>query len=415
MSSSVSPPSGSGVPSSAPPPSIYPVALNLKVTGGAGQDEQEIALTGTLRPYVAAEVASLRASLEQAAWSTRGTLSVNLKRLKYMNNVAFLELNRFVRWFGKSRPGLKLKFIVSSVIPWAIRKFQVVAELYPFVTIEVYDKAFYPVQPVIEDDLFIKVLRLQAKIIWEHEREKLAWHGWRPGMQVADICCGIGDFAILLQQEFRPEYLVGVDHSRPFLRYASQLVADFGLENIEYQYGDASALLLADQSFDIVSCRLSLQVFNEPNDILREMVRICRPGGRIYVTNEMISGICGYPNASVIRSTYAQTVDLAAKLGMDMDIGLRTRQLLADAGLEDIRMHVIEISNTNTDPGDFAKVVESWVDVADLVAQRAGATPEVRKSIRDGHYEHIAAIGNPIGYSLWPVFAGSGRKPYRSA
>lgn len=414
MSDSIAPPPSSEAVSSEAPLSRMPVALNMKVTENERQDEREISLTGTLRPYSAADMASVRSSLDEAAANTHGTLIVNLKRLKYMNNVAFLELNRFIRKLATSRPDLKLKFILSSVIPWATKKFQVVAELYPSVIIEIYDKAFYPVQPVIEDDLFIKVLRLQAKIIWEHERDKLAWHGWRSGLQVADVCCGIGDFAILLQQEFRPEYLVGVDHSRPFLRYASQLVADFGLENIEYQYGDAAALLLADQSFDIVSCRLSLQVFNEPDQILREMVRICRPGGRIYITNEMISGICGYPNASVIRSTYAQTVELAAKLGMDMDIGLRTRQLLVDAGLEDVRVHIIEISNTNTNPEDFSKVVESWVGVADLVAQRAGATPEVRQQIRDGHHEHMSAITSATGYSLWPVVAGSGRKPFRT-
>lgn len=414
MSGSIAPPSSEVERLSEAPPSRLPVALNVRVTG-EGHEQEEVTLSGTLRPFAAREMAEIRASLEHAAQTTLGTLCVNLKRLRYMNNVAFLELNRFVRWVAKNRPGLRIKFIISSVIPWAIRKFQVVADLYSFVEIEVYDKAFYPFQPVIEDELFIKVLRLQAKIIWEHEREKLAWHGWRPGLQVADICCGIGDFAILLQQEFRPEYLVGVDHSRPFLRYASDLVADFGLENIEYQYGDAAALLLADQSFDMVSCRLSLQVFNEPDHILREMVRICRPGGRIYITNEMMSGICGYPNASVIRSTYQQNAELAGKLGMDMDIGLRTRQLLVDAGLEDIRLHVIEISNTNTDPTDFSRVVESWVDVADHIAQRAGASPEVRKAIREGNQEHVSTIHNPKGYTIWPVFAGSGRKPFRTA
>jgi hypothetical protein len=202
MSSSIAPPSGSGVPSSSAPRSSKPMALSVKSVKrtGAGQQEQEITLAGTLRPSVAGEMASVRASLEQAAQSTQGTLCVNLKRLRYMNNVAFLELNRFVRWAVRTRPDLKLKFILSSVIPWSIRKFQVVAELYPAVSIEVYDRALYPIQPVIEDDLFIKVLRLQSKIIWEREREKLAWHGWRPGLQVADICCGIGDFAILLRR-----------------------------------------------------------------------------------------------------------------------------------------------------------------------------------------------------------------------
>jgi len=414
MSSSIAPPSGSGVPSSGVPPSCMPVALNLKVTGGEGQDEQEIALTGTLRPFVAEEMSTVRASLEQAAWSTRGTLCVNLKRLKYMNNVAFLELNRFVRWVVTSRPELKIKFILSSVIPWAIRKFQVIAELYPAVSIEVYDKAFYPIQDVIEDDEFIDVLRTQEKIIWDHEQEKLAWHGLRPGLRIADICCGLGDFAILSQRDFRPEYIVGVDHSKPFLRYARQHVCDYGLENIEYQYGDAAALLLPDNSFDFVTCRLGLQVFNEPQGILRELLRICRPGGRIYVTNELMSGIIGWPQKELFRWTYEKIIEMGHVLGMDMDTGLKTRSMLLNAGLEDIKVHLIDINNMNSDPAGLARVVESWNYVTRQMCQRSEQPPEVFERIREGLRAHVEAIQTEGGFASWPIYAGSGRKPFRS-
>jgi ubiquinone/menaquinone biosynthesis C-methylase UbiE len=387
-----------------------PVALNMRLTG---EDEQEVTLTGTLRPFVAEEMASVRSSLEQAAKTAKGTLCVNLKRLKYMNNVAFLELNRFVRWVARARPDLKVKFILSSVIPWAIRKFQVIAELYPFVTIEVYDKAFYPIQQVIEDDDFMNVLRTQEKIIWEHEREKLAWHGMRPGLRIADICCGLGDFAILLQRDFRPDYLVGVDHSKPFLRYAWQLVSDFGLENIEYQYGDAAALLLPDNAFDFVSCRLSLQVFHEPERIVHELFRICRPGGRIYLTNEMMSGVIGYPNEDAIRKGYLRFLELCRMVGMDLDIGLKTRSILQGVGLEDVKVDLISITNMNTDGQDFARVVESWLKTAKQMAATAGAEPELYEDVSTGLQAHIQAITSPNGFAMWPIYSGSGRKPFR--
>jgi ubiquinone/menaquinone biosynthesis C-methylase UbiE len=407
MSNSVVPSSGS--PSSSAPLSL-PAALNMRRTSGEGQ---EITLTGTLRPFVAEEMASIRSSLELAARNAQGMLCVNLKRLKYMNNVAFLELNRFVRWVAAVRPDLKIKFIISSVIPWAIRKFQVIAELYPMVTVEVYDKAFYPIQQVIEDDDFIAVLRTQQKIIWEHESEKLAWHGLRPGMHIADICCGLGDFSIRLQRDFRPEYLIGVDHSKPFLRFARQLVSDYGLENIEYQYGDAAALLLPDNTFDFVSCRLSLQVFNEPRNILRELIRICKPGGRIYVTNELMSNMLGYPGEEVIRWTYEKIIEMGHQLGMDMDTGLRTREMLLTAGLEDIKVHLIEINNMNTDPVDFAKVVDSWTYVTSQMCARSSQPPEIFERIKEGLRAHINAINSPQGFASWPIYAGSGRKPFR--
>jgi ubiquinone/menaquinone biosynthesis C-methylase UbiE len=329
-----------------------------------------------------------------------------------MNSVAFLEINRFLRWVVEARPNLKIKLIVSSVIPWAVRKFQVISELYPNVSVVVYDKAFYPLQQVIEDDEFIVVLLTQAKIIWEHEQHILPRHGLRAGMRIADIGCGLGEFALKLQQEFTPEYLVGVDHSKPFLRYAQRTVKSMGLENVEYQYGDAAALLLPDNSFDFVSCRLSLQVFNQPDRIMQELYRICKPGGRIYVTNEMMSHISGYPHQEEIRWTYDQIIEMGKKLGMDMDFGLKTREILLESGLEDVKVDLIDINNMNTQPFDFAKVVESWSYVIAQMVSRTETSAETYERIRSGHAAHVEAILHQKGFATWQIYAGSGSKPY---
>src|SRR5262249_38148044 len=149
-----------------------------------------------------------------------------------------------------------------------------------------------------------KVLRTQEKIVWNHECEIIPQHGIRPGMRVADVGCGLGDFGIKLQKDFRPEYLVGIDHSRTFLRYAQERARTFGLEDIEYQFGDAASMLLPDSSFDFVACRLTLQVFHEPQRLLQELYRICKPGGRVYITNEMMACNNGYPNQDSIRLGY---------------------------------------------------------------------------------------------------------------
>jgi ubiquinone/menaquinone biosynthesis C-methylase UbiE len=391
-----------------------PMALNMTVSSD-GAEEQEVTLAGTLRPYSANEMAEVRASLEQAARNTRGTLIVNLKRLRYMNNVAFLEINRFLRALTSSRPSLGIKFVLSSVIPWAIPKFQVIAELYPSVSIEVYDKTLYPTQTVLEDDEFITVLRTQEKLIWNHEQEILAAHGLRPGLRVADICCGLGCFDIFLQRDFRPEYLISVDHSRPLLRYAQQVVADFGLENIEYQYGDAAALLLADNSFDFVACRLSLQIFHQPEKILHELVRICRPGGRVYITNEMLGAVVGYPNTQAIRDGYQAFLEVSRQGGVDLDMGPKGRYLLQSVGLEDITISQINVSNTNSDPTELARVVELWIRVAWQFGAAAGADAALHADVERGLRAHMETILNEQGYAVWPIIAASGRKPFRAS
>lgn len=384
------------------------VSFNIRVN----EQDQQVAFAGMLRPFVGDHMKAIRATLETAAKNASGELCLDFKRLKYMNSVAFLEINRFLRWVVDARPNLKIKLIISSVIPWAIRKFQVIAELYPNVSVVVYDKSFYPIQHVIEDDDFIVVLLTQAKIIWEHERDVLFRHGLRPGMKIADIGCGLGEWAVKLQHDFKPEYLIGVDHSKPFLKYAQNTARMLGLQNVEYQYGDASALLLPDNSFDFVSCRLLLQVFDQPERVMHELYRICKPGGRIYITNELMAHITGYPQQEPIRWTYDHIVEMGRKLGMDMNFGFRTREILAETALEDVKLDIIDINNMNTDLYDFARVVESWSYVIGQMAMRTETPPDVYERVRAGHAAHVAAILDKNGFATWQICAGSGRKPH---
>lgn len=385
------------------------VTFNMRVD----QDDQEVALAGMLRPFVGDQMRAIRGTLETAAKNATGELTLDFKRLKYMNNVAFLEINRFVRWAVEERPNLKIRLIISSVIPWAMRKFQVMEELYPNVSVEVYDKALYPIQSVIEDEDFVRVLRTQEKIVYNHERKLLHRHGLRPGMKVADIGCGLGDFAVRLNAEYKPEYITAVDHSRAFLKHAQAHARSLGIENIEYQYGDAAALLIPDDAFDFVSCRLAIQVFHMPDQLMKELCRICKPGGRVYITNEMLACVTGFPDQDLIRMGYRRYLELSRMVGMDFDIGVRTRELLASAGLEDIRSDLIDINNMNTDPNNFAKVVESWIKFCGDVAASASADPVIFEEIGIGLRAHVSAILSDKGYANWPILAGSGRKPER--
>ncbi|EYF01549.1 methyltransferase type 11 [Chondromyces apiculatus DSM 436] len=385
------------------------VSFNIRVS----EQEQQVSFTGMLRPFVAEHMKAIRSTLETAARNATGELQLDFKRLKYMNSVAFLEINRFIRWVVGVRPGLKIVLIISSVIPWAIRKFQVIAEIYPNVSVVVYDKSLYPIQQVIEDEDFINVLRTQEKIVWEVERKIISRHGLRPGMRVADIACGLGDFVLRVQKEFNPEYIIGVDHSRAFLRHAQSHAKSLGIENIEYQYGDAAALLLPDDSFDFVTCRLALQVFHMPEQMVQELYRICRPGGRVYITNEMMSCVTGYPDQALIRHGYDRFLELSRMVGMDFDIGVRTMKILKNAGLEEIKGDLIGIDNMNSDRAYFAKVVESWIVSSGDVARSAEADPKVHEHIAAGLRAHVEAILGDGGYASWPIYAGSGRKPVR--
>ena len=63
---------------------------------------------------------------------------------------------------------------------------------------------------------------------------------------------------------------------------------------------------------------------------------------------------------------------------------------------------------------DFAKVVESWTYVTSQMCTRSEQPPEVFERIKEGLHAHVNAIKSERGFASWPIYAGSGRKPFRS-
>lgn len=97
-----------------------------------------------------------------------------------------------------------------------------------------------------------------------------------PGVWL-DAGCGAGTYARLLAD--RGARVVGTDYSVPSLRKARQrLGAAAGLSA-----SDVRALPFADASFDGALCFGVMQALAEPLPALRELCRVVRPGGEVWV------------------------------------------------------------------------------------------------------------------------------------
>ncbi|TIP80559.1 MAG: methyltransferase domain-containing protein [Mesorhizobium sp.] len=375
-------------------------------------NSQEFSISGVVRPQAIDELGSSIALLRDAIGRVRGVLYVNVRRLTQMNNAAFHSFSRTIIDACRARPDLKFVIITSSVVGWTSRKFGRLSGIEPNIIVEEYDSEFYPGQGFLEEGGFVPILRTQTKMTWRHERAILPRHGMRPGIVMADICCGIGDFAVLVQKEFQPSRIVALDHSRSSLAYARNVAAEFDIKGIEYTYGDASEMLLEENQFDLVTCRHSLQVFNKPELILRELFRICKPGGRVYITNEKNSHCLGEPRADSIQWTYNEVAKLWAHFQMDIELGPKSKRYLIEAGLEDIRVESFMVTNHDGDPQDFADVVAAWENVyAGEMATKRGDTPAFIRRFRQGFQDHIFAALHSKGYAGWPIWVASGRKP----
>jgi ubiquinone/menaquinone biosynthesis C-methylase UbiE len=375
--------------------------------------DQQIDFEGIFRPITDKEVSEVFNYLVEIHDQVQGALRLNFRRLRYINAAGVKALSLFVA-YARGRNSLNLKVIASTVLAWSERVLPNLCSIWDQVEFLVYDKNFYKSQGLVEDLDFIPLLRNQTRILWPREKEVLRRHGLVKGMRVADICCGCGDVPLLICREFQPGHMLGVDHSEAAIAYARNLRGEFQVRNAEFQRGDATALMLSDDSFDFVLCRLSLQIFSKPDHILQELIRITKPGGRIYTLCEDYDLIVGYPEDQPIRETYHRAAIYGDKMGMDLRGGKKLYSMLAQARLEDIRTDYIVLDTNNTEREPFAQVIESWRTFSVYtIGNTLGLSPDDQNTLLSGYDAQLRTIRNPYGYTTWGMVACSGRKPAR--
>jgi demethylmenaquinone methyltransferase / 2-methoxy-6-polyprenyl-1,4-benzoquinol methylase len=105
-----------------------------------------------------------------------------------------------------------------------------------------------------------------------------------PKAAALDLCCGTGDFLLLLAERVGPEgRLVGVDFCAPMLELAqARLRAAGAASRVQLLPGDVTRLTdLAAESFDVITVGFGLRNVADLDAALGEAFRLLRPGGTL--------------------------------------------------------------------------------------------------------------------------------------
>jgi ubiquinone/menaquinone biosynthesis C-methylase UbiE len=107
--------------------------------------------------------------------------------------------------------------------------------------------------------------------------------GARADDVLLDIACGPGSLTLELAPHVAQA--TGFDITPAMLDQARTAQAAKGLQNVDWVQGNAEALPFPDGAFSLVTCSAAFHHFEQPAAILAEMRRVCRPGGRIVVSD----------------------------------------------------------------------------------------------------------------------------------
>lgn len=158
----------------------------------------------------------------------------------------------------------------------------------------------------------------------------------RPGLSVLDVGCGPGTITVDIAARVAPGRVTAVETTREALDLARAEVRAHNLSNVSFAMSDVHALGFPDDAFDIVHAHQMLQHVGDPIQALREMRRVCTPGGMVAARDADYAGFVWFPQLPAL-DRWLSLYERAARVnGGEPDAGRRLLSWAQQAGFDDI-------------------------------------------------------------------------------
>ena len=208
-----------------------------------------------------------------------------------------------------------------------------------------------------------------------------------PGGRVLDVATGRGNFVgFLLEGLASHDEIVGIDNDPEAEARFTDAFGD--RPGVRFEQMNATALAFEDGRFDTVCVANSLHHFADPAAVLREMRRVCRPGGSVVVLEMCRDGQAEPQLTHVELHHWWAAIDtLDGKVHRETFPRAEVMGLIASLGLSDLR--VDDIADTETDPmshetaEELDPVIDRYIGLADGHPDLQARGEELRRRLHD--------------------------------
>ncbi|KAI1121739.1 methyltransferase type 11 [Nemania abortiva] len=221
----------------------------------------------------------------------------------------------------------------------------------------------------------------------------------KPDMRILDVGCGPGTITLGFAAHVPGGSVTGLDANSTAIESAGDLCKERGVKNASFMVGDAFKLPFEDNSFDIVHAHQVLSHLpggeDGPGPLrgLKEMRRVCKPGGFVCARDVEWNSIVIYPPTQGVMDFLALIQKLATHAGKVV-VGGRGREFARRAGFspQDILASAAAVTYTNEDGRKWA---------GENMARRLEASSDLKRGVELGFVTEEAAANMANAFREW--------------
>ncbi|MDP6744618.1 MAG: methyltransferase domain-containing protein [SAR324 cluster bacterium] len=196
----------------------------------------------------------------------------------------------------------------------------------------------------------------------------------KAGELVLDIGCGVGFLTHeMALQVGKSGKVIGLDKNPAMISHARKRCVR--LKQTEFYEGDAGKLPVDDQTLDAVSCTQVLLYVKDVPNVLAEMRRILKPGGRLVIVETDWRGVVlNNADDSLTNKIFSAWDNSVPSPNLPVHLS----PLLKKYGFSQIQVEAVPILNTKYTPSNFSYGMMKWITKN---AVKQGACNEAQRGI----------------------------------
>jgi ubiquinone/menaquinone biosynthesis C-methylase UbiE len=248
--------------------------------------------------------------------------------------------------------------------------------------------------------------RLAQKVDAHEWVQRYVAHRVHAGAEVLSVGCGPG---VILREVCALDESIkatGIDVSMERVKEAK--LKNHGHPQLNFVRGDAQAMELPSDRFDLVYSRMLLEYLKDKEGAVREMARVCKRGGTVLLQDLDGQLLWHYPEDPVVQSTAEKVVKALAATGFDPFVGRKLFTLARKAGLKKI---AVQAESYHLIAGEIEPaILKQWelkLEIAKpQLARLLGSETEAREQTR----RFLEYLCRPDTLTYSTVFTVTGEK-----